>query len=127
MKTQLLCTFTNVDSVFGTIKVIKKTYSEEVTDVAVFSYVNSPANIICIYNVVDKTKRLKDTISINKKKETNTYYSINALNALISALNNGVVDKSYRVNWSDYMNSILLSNGPNGYRHIELQPVNSFN
>lgn len=126
MKTQLLCTFTNVDNVFGTIKVIKKTYSEEVTDVAVFSYVNSPANIICIYNVVDKTKRLKDTISINKKKETNTYYSINALNALISALNNGVVDKSYRVNWSDYINSILLSNGPNGYRHIELQPVNSF-
>lgn len=127
MKTQLLCTFTNVDNVFGTIKVIKKTYSEEVADVAVFSYVSSPANIICIYNVVDKTKRLKDTISINKKKETNTYYSINALNALISALNNGVVDKSYRVNWSDYMNSILLSNGPNGYRHIELQPVNSFN
>lgn len=127
MKTQLLCTFTNVDNVFGTIKVIKKTYSEEVADVAVFSYASSPANIICIYNVVDKTKRLKDTISINKKKETNTYYSINALNALISALNNGVVDKSYRVNWSDYMNSILLSNGPNGYRHIELQPVNSFN
>lgn len=126
MKTQLLCTFTNVDNVFGTIKVIKKTYTEEVADVAVFSYVNSPVNIICIYNVVDKTKRLKDTISINKKKETNTYYSINALNALISALNNGVVDKSYRVNWSDYMNSILLSNGPNGYRHIELQPVNSF-
>lgn len=126
MKTQLLCTFTNVDNVFNTIKVIKKTYSEEVADIAVFSYVSTPINVICIYNVVDKTKRLKDTISINKKKETNTYYSINALNALISALNNGVVDKLYRVNWSDYTNSILLSNGPNGYRHIELQPVNSF-
>ncbi len=126
MKTQLLCTFTNVDSVFNTIKVINKTYAEEVSDVAVFSYANAPVNIVCIYNVVDKTKRLKDTISINKKKETNTYYSINALNALIMALNGGMLDKTYRVNWSDYTNSILLSNGPSGYRHIELQLVDSF-
>lgn len=125
MKTQLLCTFTDIDAVFNTVKSIKKTY-ENVAEVSVFSYVSSPTSVVCIYNVEDKTKRLKDTISINKKKETNTYYSINALNALILAHNNGVLDKTYRINWSDYINSLLLSNGSVGYKHIVIQAVSTF-
>lgn len=126
MKAQLLCTFSNIDSIFNTVKVIKNTYENNINGIVVYSYADSPSSVVCIYNVVDTSKRLKDTISINKKKETNTYYSINALNALIMALNNGTLDKSYKINWSDYNDSLLLSNGPNGYRHIRIQSVSSF-
>lgn len=126
MRTQLLCTFTNVDTVFGTIKIIKKTYEDNEIQISTFSYLSDPINIVCIYNVLDKSKRIKDTISINKKKETTTYYSINALNALIMALNNEVLDKSYRINWTEYTNSLLLSNGQTGYRHIQIQSLENF-
>jgi hypothetical protein len=50
-----------------------------------------------------------NTILVHRKKETNTLYTINALNDLIKKLNGGVVDVSYRVNWQHYKNCILLT------------------
>tara|TARA_R110002012_G_scaffold198193_1_gene366946 strand:+ start:325 stop:684 length:360 start_codon:yes stop_codon:yes gene_type:complete len=49
-----------------------------------------------------------NTILVHRKKQTNTLYTINALNELIKSLNNGVIDKSFAVNWNDYRNCILL-------------------
>jgi len=43
-----------------------------------------------------------NTILVHRKKETNTLYTINALNDLIKKLNGGVVDISFRVNWQHY-------------------------
>lgn len=121
MKPQLLCTFTNSENLFSCIKTIKKSYND---DGIVIDVYNTPTNMVCIYNVVDKSKRIPDTISINKRKETNTFYSINALNALIMALNNGVLDKSFAINWHDYVNSMLLSAGQGGYRCMKIEKIN---
>lgn len=121
MKPQLLCTFTDHESVFSCIKIITKTFQGEGVQIDTYT---TPNGIVCIYNVVDRTKRIPNTISINKRKETNTYYSINALNALIIALNNGVLDKKYPINWSDYVNCMLLSAGQNGYKCLEIQKLN---
>ncbi len=121
MKPQLLCTFTDNTNLFTCIKQINKVYSNDGVKVDVYTYDNG---VVCIYNVVDKTKRIPDTISINKKKETNTYYSINALNALIIALNNGVLDKSYSVNWHNYVDSLLLASAT-GYKCSKLVKLNS--
>ena len=55
---------------------------------------------------------LPNTILVHRKKESNSLYTINALNTLIKSLNNGYVDPNYRVNWNDYKNTILLTNGP---------------
>ena len=41
------------------------------------------------------------------------------LNTLIKELNGGELDTSYRVNWSDYRNCVLLTKGP------ELKRVNT--
>jgi hypothetical protein len=49
-----------------------------------------------------------NTILVHRKKQTNTLYTINALNELIKSLNNGIIDKSFAVNWNDYRNCILL-------------------
>jgi hypothetical protein len=51
---------------------------------------------------------LPNTILLHRKKESNTLYTINALNALIKSLNNGILDTNYRIMWLDYKNSILL-------------------
>ncbi len=76
-----------------------------------YYYVQTPVNIVCIYNTTNSDQRHKDTISINCKKETNTYYSINALNSLIRTLNNGVLNKSFIIDWGNYKNTLLLSDG----------------
>ena len=50
-----------------------------------------------------------NTILVHRKKDSNTLYTINALNELIKRLNGGVVDSRYRVNWQHYRNTILLT------------------
>jgi len=40
---------------------------------------------------------VKNTISLHRKKITNTLYTINALNELIKTINNGVLDTKYQV------------------------------
>jgi len=74
-------------------------------------YVKSNDEYVCTYNVDQgNISNLPDnTIMVHRKKETNTLYTINALNELIKKLNGGVVDTSYRVNWLHYKNSILLT------------------
>jgi hypothetical protein len=49
-------------------------------------------------------------VLVHRKKETNTLYTINAINDLIKEINNGVLDKNYKIEWELYRNSILLSN-----------------
>lgn len=120
MKPQLLCTFTDNQSIFSCLKTIKKSYGEDEMHIDVYTI---PTGIVCIYNVLDRTKRIPDTISINKKKETNTYYSINALNALIMALNNGTLDKTYAINWQNYVDTMLLSANNGGYKCLKLERI----
>ena len=59
-----------------------------------------------------------NTILVDRKKQTNTLYTINALNELIKSLNNGVLDKSFSINWNDYKNCILLVQA-DGYKKID--------
>jgi hypothetical protein len=56
---------------------------------------------------------MANTILLHRKKETNSLYTINALNTLIKELNNGYLDKNFMVEWNNYKNCILLTDGPN--------------
>ena len=123
MKSQLLCTFTFVDIVLTCISAIHKTYEGKVDNLHCYTYVEVPKNVICIYNVDATEKKMRDTISINRKKETNSYYSINALNAIIKENNNGVLDKSFPIDWTMYENTLLLSDNNNGCRIIKIKEL----
>ena len=71
---------------------------------------------MCTYNIDAgnmTSSPMSNTILLHRKKESNTLYTINALNTLIMSLNNGVLDKNFIVNWQDYKNCILLTSGPN--------------
>jgi hypothetical protein len=49
------------------------------------------------------------TLIANRHKDTNTIYTINALNVLVKALNGGIADPRYPINWSNYKNNILFT------------------
>ena len=49
-------------------------------------------------------------MAIHRKQETNTLYTINALNEAIRKDNNGVLDKKFSLDWPQYRNSLLLTN-----------------
>ena len=74
---------------------------------------------VCTYNVDQGNLNdiLENTILVHRKKETNTLYSINALNELIRKLNGGIEDSNYKVDWANYRNSILLT------QHNELKEL----
>ena len=112
MRTQLLCTFTNEESFENIVDTILKTY--ELFSRKIFILKLEPSKELVIsYNIIPANENsfLPNTIMVHRKKESNTMYTINALNRLISDLNKGVVDKSFQVDWDIYRNSVILTNG----------------
>lgn len=65
-----------------------------------------------VYNL-----QLPNTILVHRKKQTNTLYTINALNEVIKYLNNGILDTTYQVDWTRFRNSLLLTR-PGGFKKI---------
>lgn len=123
MKSQLLCTFTYLDRLPVCIGQIYKAYTVDgAINMKCYTYIEIPNNVICVYNVTSDERKLKDTISINRKKETNTFYSINALNNLIRVLNNGILDKTFRIEWSNYEDTLLLAN-EDSYKSIKIKEL----
>ena len=57
----------------------------------------------------DLSDVLNSTISVHRKKQTNTIYTINALNKLIIEKNNGILDKRFRVDWEELENMVLVT------------------
>ena len=82
-------------------------------------YVKSTDEYVVTYNVEQGNVSTipTNTILVHRKKESNTLYTINALNELIKRLNGGVVDIYYKVNWQHYKNTILLT------QHNELKQL----
>ena len=79
----------------------------------VFQNEDDNNQLLCTYNVEydeNYVEGTQDTISLHRKKQTNTLYTINALNETIRSLNNGKLDKSYPVPWENYQNKLLLTN-----------------
>ena len=65
-----------------------------------------------VYNL-----QLPNTILVHRKKQTNTLYTINALNEVIRYLNDGVLDTTYQVDWTRFRNSLLLTR-PGGFKKV---------
>ncbi len=120
MSNKLFCTFATEETLDSTLQEIQERYKIIYNKIFVL-YSKSQDEFICTYNVdfANVGTFLDNTILVHRKKESNTLYTINALNTLIKDLNGGVLDTSYRINWSDYRNCVLLTKGP------ELKRVNT--
>jgi len=111
---KLFCTFTSPADLEETVATINRKYSILFNKIFVLESPQSD-ELICTYNIDTgnmAASPMANTILLHRKKESNTLYTINALNTLIKSLNGGVLDTRFIVNWQDYKNSILLTNGP---------------
>ena len=121
MRTQLLCTFAHKKDLDLIIDYISKSYTISEKRLFVFSNTDKNSELYVTYNVEpDDYKKTPNTIMIHRKKETNTLYTVNALNAIIRKSNNGVLDKKFVINWQIYDNSLMLTDGDD-IRHIHLE------
>ena len=114
MKTQLLASFTTKDNLENTVKSITDSYIIVFNKVYVLQNEDNIDELICTYNV-DVTENIdynavKGTISLHRKKHSNTLYTINALNEVITELNNGVVDSKFVVPWENFKNMLMVTN-----------------
>jgi len=120
LNNKLFCTFTSGEELDELVSELSTVYTTMYNKMFVL-FVKSTNEYVVTYNVDQGNVNTipENTILVHRKKETNTLYTINALNELIKKLNDGVVDMAYRVNWPHYRNSILLT------QHNELKQLNT--
>ena len=121
MNNRLYCTFVEPNEIKEISKEIQLSYKILFDKIFVLESLDGE-KIMLTYNVdLGNTKgefAIGNTILVHRKKQTNTLYTINALNELIKSLNNGVLDKSYSINWNNYKNCILLVHA-DGYKKVD--------
>lgn len=108
---QLLCTFSTSTDFRKTIGEILNFYEVYSKRVFAFSNTQNPKEVFLTYNVVNMQRdapKFPNTILIHRKKQTNTLYTLNAMNRLIEE-ENGSLDKTYQVNWGLYENSLIIT------------------
>ena len=94
--------FTSKQDLENTITRVSK-----VTDRIYILNLRDSEELIFTFN---STTFLQGSILLHKKKETQTLFSINGLNALVEELN-GTLDPKYAINWNNYRNSLITTQG----------------
>ena len=114
MKTQLLCTFSTKNDIESTIATISSAYTIMFSKIYVLQNEDNINELICTYNVDTENgvdyNAVNGTISLHRKKHSNTLYTINALNECIKNLNNGVLDQKFIMPWENFKNMLMVTN-----------------
>jgi hypothetical protein len=120
LNNKLFCTFTNLDNLDSLIEEITSKYVIIYNKMFVLAITGKDEYVVT-YNVDQGNVHTipENTILVHRKKESNTLYTINALNELIKKLNGGVVDTKFKVDWQHYRNCVLLT------QHNELSQLNT--
>tara|TARA_R110001592_G_scaffold114630_2_gene314615 strand:+ start:11034 stop:11498 length:465 start_codon:yes stop_codon:yes gene_type:complete len=120
MNNRLFCTFTQLDEIDNLVERVSSQYDVLYNKIFVLN-IKSNDEYVVTYNVDQGniSSIPENTILVHRKKETNTLYTINALNTLIKSLNGGVVDNKFPIDWNHYRNCILLT------QHNELKQLNT--
>jgi len=118
LNNKLFCTFTTLEELDGLLDHISASYSIMYNKIFVL-YIKSNDEYVCTYNIDQGniSSPPPNTIMVHRKKDTNTLYTINALNELIKRLNGGVVDTRFPIDWQHYKNTVLLT------KHDELRQL----
>jgi hypothetical protein len=108
---QLLCTFSG-NNYKELIEKIKQFYTVVENKFFVFINLKNNKEYFITYNISSlniENKKFPNTISIHRKKNYNTLYTLNGMNKLIVEENNGTFDKTFQLNWELYRNCLILT------------------
>ena len=117
---RLFATFTQQENIEDLVYHLSSEYEIMYKKMFVL-FVKSTNEYVITYNVEQGNVNSipQNTILVHRKKESNTLYTINALNDLIKKLNGGIVDSSFKIDWQHYKNCILLT------QHGEVKQLNT--
>jgi hypothetical protein len=120
MNNRLFATFTQQSNLDDLIDYLASTYDVMYNKMFIL-FVKSTDEYVITYNIEQGNVGTipSNTILVHRKKESNTLYTINALNDLIRKLNGGISDPTYKINWQNYRNCILLT------QHGEVKQLNT--
>tara|TARA_R110000824_G_scaffold41627_9_gene123656 strand:- start:8552 stop:8950 length:399 start_codon:yes stop_codon:yes gene_type:complete len=112
MNSCLLATFITRSELLNTIALIQEAYVILNDRIFVLREIAAEQNLILTYNIeINKSvifdQVVVNTIRVHRKKDTNTLYSVNALNEVVKLQNNGILDKNFMIDWTEYSNCIL--------------------
>jgi hypothetical protein len=96
-----------------TLNIINSSYKLVFNKLYLLENIQDVNQLVLTYNITKDISRNSippaSTISVHRKKQTNTIYTINAINKLIEMKNNGVLDKTYRIDWNELQNTVLVT------------------
>ena len=113
----LLASFVDKDQLYDAMTQISTTINISKDAIFVFINEDAPQEYVLTYNMnpeyanIKFTTIWKNTISVHRKKQTNTLYSLNAMNEFIKSRNNGVLDKGFQIDWTQFPNSFMIIKG----------------
>lgn len=118
MNNKLYCTFIQDGKVDEVVDRILGEYDILFNKIFVLVALDDDKTMLT-YNIDNPVYDLQipNTILVHRKKQTNTLYTINALNEVIRYLNGGVLDTTYQVDWTKFRNSLLLTR-PGGFKKV---------
>lgn len=111
MSVQLICLFTTEQELDHMIEMILKTYELAYKKIFVLE-IDGSDELVCSFNI-NKSEHIKRMLPgamiVHRRKETNTLFTVNSLNALIKQENGGILDTAYAVDWTKYSNQFLIA------------------
>lgn len=120
MNTQLLCLFTTKQDLDRSLQFVLDNYNIINPNIFVLENRNKSDELFVTFNIEKGSSPIESewkTILVHRKKDSNTIYTINALNEVVKSKTGGQLDKNYAIEWSEFKNSILMTSA-NGYKRI---------
>ena len=111
LNNRLMCTFIHPSRVDSLLDTLQSKYNILYNKMFVFEIIDRNDEVCITYNIDhgNVTSIMENTILVHRKKDFNVLYSLNGLNEAIKLENKGVLDIKFSLNWSNYKNSILLT------------------
>ena len=129
MNTQLLCLFTTKEQLEKSIQFILGSYTLTNPNVFILENKSNISELYITFNVEKGSNAIPSewkTILVHRKKQSNTIYTINALNEVVKSKTGGQLDNSYMIDWEEFRNCILTTSN-SGYKKIPTKVFKSFN
>lgn len=129
MNTQLLCLFTTKEELEKSIQFILGSYTLTNPNVFILENKTQLEECYITFNVEKGSIAIPSdwkTILVHRKKQSNTIYTINALNEVVKSKTGGMLDNSYMIDWEEFRNCILTTSN-SGYKKIPTKVFKSFN
>ena len=120
MNTQLLCLFTYKNELETSLEFIMANYTLVNPNVFVLESKLVDTELFITFNIEKGTAPIDSkwkTILVHRKKQSNTIYTINALNEVVKSKTGGMLDNSYMIDWEEFRNCILTTSNL-GYKKI---------